>query len=755
LDSVKREQRGTDGANYIKPVDAGDGSLFRHEVAPAAAANQVVNVLGSTVVTLNKITSDHITENSINFVQAGNAVTLTANGSTPGGTLRSLSTVLANHSGTSLAAPNIITVNGNADFAPGALSTGPTAGTATLTNIVLQKNGGAGKLVLDNPTNTLAGTTLRVIDGTMAIVGGGGTSNPVSSLTTPIEIGGTTTGLSPVLRIGGGIVGTNFANRIYARQDGMLEHVSPGTDTISGTTFSIEGGTSEATQKTLTFNVSNGGLIVTGAISDDLSTTAIGGTLRKLGNSGTLQLKGTTNLRAINAAEGRLEVSGQLRGLTLVSGISIGATGTLALLNTDPVNYNRLPATVTVTSGTLEGVPGAFTSGAAGTPTILNLAGGALTLAPGAGGGSAGLIANLYEGDIAGANLAFNTYANYLAYFTGRGAGTVANTGANGFPDLAFGLPIGSDSAMFAPIAPSFTATNDIVSRMHGKILITTPGTYTFGAGSDFGSMVYLDQATVVANNFFQGHTRRSGTVELSAGLHDIDIGYYTGGGTNSLVIDWAGPGVIGTQTVPNSVLVPFPSEVTAYNNPVTVTGNATINSGGARLPSLSMSAGKTLTVNGYLLNTGATTLNGVGTYTIDTTTQYGEVVIPSIIDGGAQITLVKDGVGDTRSRSRSQSSITRCRIVHHGKYRRHRPCAWAGQPVGQRNAECKWPGVDSLEQRWQPNPRVADVHEWRPHFRPQTRLWRRRHGRHSDPHHAHRQSRAESRQDTGPQLAG
>ena len=37
---------GTNGANYIKPIDTGNGSLFRHETAPATAAGQDINVLG-------------------------------------------------------------------------------------------------------------------------------------------------------------------------------------------------------------------------------------------------------------------------------------------------------------------------------------------------------------------------------------------------------------------------------------------------------------------------------------------------------------------------------------------------------------------------------------------------------------------------------------------------------------------------------------------------------------------------------------
>ncbi|HZJ15873.1 MAG TPA: PA14 domain-containing protein, partial [Chthoniobacteraceae bacterium] len=562
---------GTDGANYIKPIDPGDGTLFRHETAPAAAAGQDINVLGSSTVTLNKLTSDHITENSITFAPTTTPLTLTVNGSTPGGTLRSLSTVLSTSSS------KTININGDADFAPGALSTGPVG--TPLTGVVLQKTGGTGKLILDTPdaANALAGTTLRVIDGTMSIVGGGGTSSPISSLTTAIEIGGPTTGLSPVLRIGGGIVGTNFANKIYAAQDGTLEHVSPGTDTISGTTFSIEGGTTAAGQKTLTVNVSNGGLIVTGAISDNLATSAIGGTLRKLGNNTTLKLTGTTNVRAINAAEGRLEVSGQLRGLSLAPGISIGANATLALLNTDTTNFNRLPTTVTVSTGTLEGVSSpdgtkqSFRSGAAGDPTILNLSGGKLalgstietnfTVAPN------GLIANLHNTD-AGAQAVFGSYPTYLTFFAGKGPGLVTNTAANGYADLAFGLPLGGDPQMFAPIAPSYTQTNNILSRMHGKIFIPAKGTYTFGLGSDDGSMLFFDGATLISNNLYQAHTRREATLVLDRGYHDIDIGFYEGGGLNSLVVDWSGPGISGTQPIPNTALLPVPDKA-AFNNPL------------------------------------------------------------------------------------------------------------------------------------------------------------------------------------------
>ena len=145
-----------------------------------------IHVLGNSAVTLTNTGDDTIIENSISFEPATTTETLTVNGL--GLTLRSLGTILA------IANSKTISLNGDGNFAPGSLSTGPTAGAATLTGIVLQKTSGAGALILDNPTNNLTGTTLKVVDGLLSIVGSGGTSTPISSLTTPIEVVGNSAG---------------------------------------------------------------------------------------------------------------------------------------------------------------------------------------------------------------------------------------------------------------------------------------------------------------------------------------------------------------------------------------------------------------------------------------------------------------------------------------------------------------------------------------------------------------------------------
>ncbi len=642
---------GTDGANYVAPVDPGTGALFHFVTAEAADANQDINVLGATnggggtaygtTVTLSKVTNDHLTENSITFAPTtGNLITLMVNGSTPGGTLRSLNTVLA------VANTKTVTITGNADFAPGALSTGPTPGAATLTGINLVKTG-VGSLILDNPTNALAGTTIRVADGMLSILGSGGTTTPVSTLITAIEIGGAGA-VAPVLRIGSsGATGTTFNNLFKTTQTATLEHLTGTTDTISGATFSITSG------KTLTVNVAAGGLAINGAIADPSSpisnpTSVRGGTLKKMGNNTTLKLSGAMRVAGLNAAEGRLEVLGQLN---LNSNPIIGANATLSLQNTSLVTpniitFNPVPTTISIPTGTLEGLPGAF--GAA--TNVLSLTGGTLNL------GVAGLTAHLYDTGAAAAQAAFGgplnparTFTDYLNYFAGRGAGTVASTGAGGVAQLSFGSGF-ANTAMFAVLAPNYTRTDDIVSRLNGKIIITTPGLYTFATDSDDGSMLYIDGATVVSNNASQAHVRRTGQVQLSAGLHDIDIGYYEGTGLNGLIVDYAGPDTADAQTViPNSVLLPSTDLQWTFQNPITISQNAVINAFAVSVPSVKLTvANRTLTVNGPRMDIGVLdlTTGGAGTYTINATTLGGQVDAKSILDGGNAVTLVNHGLG-------------------------------------------------------------------------------------------------------------
>ena len=102
---------------------------------------------------------------------------------------------------------------------------------------------------------------------------------------------------------------------------------------------------------------------------------------------------------------------------------------------------------------------------------------------------------------------------------------------------------------------------NDFEAIYTGEINITTAGVYTFGTNSDDGSMIWIDgnNTPVVSNNSFKGEgggPQQTGTVTLTAGEHQIAIGFYQGGGPYGLQAYYNGPDTSNTmELIPNSVL--------------------------------------------------------------------------------------------------------------------------------------------------------------------------------------------------------
>ncbi len=87
-----------------------------------------------------------------------------------------------------------------------------------------------------------------------------------------------------------------------------------------------------------------------------------------------------------------------------------------------------------------------------------------------------------------------------------------------------------------------------------GKVKIDKAGDYTFYTNSDDGSQLFINGRLVVQNDGWHGPQERSGTVNLSAGYHDIKVTFYEHEGGEVLDVKWRGPG-IGKQSVPDHVL--------------------------------------------------------------------------------------------------------------------------------------------------------------------------------------------------------
>ena len=104
---------------------------------------------------------------------------------------------------------------------------------------------------------------------------------------------------------------------------------------------------------------------------------------------------------------------------------------------------------------------------------------------------------------------------------------------------------------------------NSVEARWSGDITIpgtgTTPVPISFQTASDDGSMLYIDGVAVVSNNNYQGVTNAQGTLDLSPGLHTIDIEYYNGGGGAAMTARWDPTGSNGVNSpfvdIPPSVL--------------------------------------------------------------------------------------------------------------------------------------------------------------------------------------------------------
>ena len=102
--------------------------------------------------------------------------------------------------------------------------------------------------------------------------------------------------------------------------------------------------------------------------------------------------------------------------------------------------------------------------------------------------------------------------------------------------------------------APKAILRNRFALRFTGLIDIQVSGEYTFYLASDDGSHLYLDRHQVIDNDGPHGIAEKSGSVELSAGLHPISVTYCNHKGDAGLQVAWEGPG-FSKQAIPANQL--------------------------------------------------------------------------------------------------------------------------------------------------------------------------------------------------------
>jgi len=143
----------------------------------------------------------------------------------------------------------------------------------------------------------------------------------------------------------------------------------------------------------------------------------------------------------------------------------------------------------------------------------------------------------------------------------------------------------------------------------NGFITLPTTGTYYFYAASDDGSEISIDGSMVVDNDGEHSYKEHTGSVNLTAGTHSINIEYFQAAGGQELTVSYQGPG-ISKQVIPDSVLTctaPANVDVSSFG----AVGNGTTNDSTAIQNAINATPdGATLELDSgktYLLDTGLT----------------------------------------------------------------------------------------------------------------------------------------------------
>ncbi|UYZ63619.1 RICIN domain-containing protein [Hymenobacter weizhouensis] len=95
---------------------------------------------------------------------------------------------------------------------------------------------------------------------------------------------------------------------------------------------------------------------------------------------------------------------------------------------------------------------------------------------------------------------------------------------------------------------------DDFAFRYQGYVEVPQDGEYTFYAGSDDGSKLYIGTQEVVANDGLHAYWEQSGTIGLKAGKHAVTVVFFERGGYETLHVSYEGPGVP-KQLIPAAAL--------------------------------------------------------------------------------------------------------------------------------------------------------------------------------------------------------
>lgn len=106
-------------------------------------------------------------------------------------------------------------------------------------------------------------------------------------------------------------------------------------------------------------------------------------------------------------------------------------------------------------------------------------------------------------------------------------------------------------------VSPDYFAVN-----LTGKLSVPRDGLWVFNVGSDQYAKLIIDGQTVVTDTSSHSYRWRGGSIELSAGEHDLELQMMDGWSRQGLFLTWRGPGDLFEEVIPASAFVPKPNQV-------------------------------------------------------------------------------------------------------------------------------------------------------------------------------------------------
>ena len=80
--------------------------------------------------------------------------------------------------------------------------------------------------------------------------------------------------------------------------------------------------------------------------------------------------------------------------------------------------------------------------------------------------------------------------------------------------------------------------------RFTGFIHLPKDGEFRFFLGSDDGSQLSINGEPIILNDGIHPHSVKDGNAKLTAGVHEVQVDYFEGGGEESLTVEVEGPGL-------------------------------------------------------------------------------------------------------------------------------------------------------------------------------------------------------------------